>query len=101
MARSRAQGINSAARSSPQLRRFYLPINVDKVFGTHRGPSTTMTDASAPASRFSRLRKSASLKVKSSGSTSTISGPRHLGQKLLALDKDSPALGWTHILSRV
>src|SRR5271169_5171979 len=36
MARSRAQEINSAARSSRQLRRFYLSINVDKVFGTHR-----------------------------------------------------------------
>src|SRR5271169_5298666 len=37
MARSRAQAISSAARSSRQLRRFYLSINLDKVFGTHTG----------------------------------------------------------------
>src|SRR5271169_1607967 len=32
MARPRAQGINSADRSSRQLRRFGLSINVDRVF---------------------------------------------------------------------
>src|SRR5450759_843499 len=36
MARPREQGINTAARSLRQLRRFCHLINADKVFGTHR-----------------------------------------------------------------
>src|ERR1019366_8784411 len=36
MARPREQGINTAARSLRQLRRFYHLINADKIFGTHR-----------------------------------------------------------------
>src|ERR1019366_626902 len=35
MVRSREQEINSAARTLGQHRRFYHPINADKVFGTH------------------------------------------------------------------
>jgi hypothetical protein len=36
MARSQKQGINKAAPSLGQLRRFCHLINADKVFGTHR-----------------------------------------------------------------
>ena len=37
MLRGQVACINSAARSSRQLKRFYVSINADKVFGTHRG----------------------------------------------------------------
>src|SRR5674476_1495089 len=42
MARPREQGINTAARSLRQLRRFCHLINADKVFSTHKGPGVML-----------------------------------------------------------
>jgi hypothetical protein len=52
--RSREQEINSAARTLGQHRRFYHPINADKVFGTHKGRENAQQRGKYKSVRYAR-----------------------------------------------